>query len=311
MALNRRQMLLASGAALLGPAALNRVLAGSTTAPKKVLFFTKSQTFQHGPITRHDGKLGLAEQLLTDLGKEHGFEVLATKDGSVFEPDKVGQWDAFVFYTTGDLTSTAKNNYENAPPISPAGKKAFLDAIRGGKGFMGMHSATDTFHSKDKQNPPNVFNSPSADLDPYIAMIGGEFIVHGSQQKVKLDITDAKFPSASGFGSTSFDLNDEWYALRNMPDDLHVIMSYDTSSFPRKSGGDHCYDRPNFPMTWARLHGKGRVFYTAMGHREDVWENPKYQGLLLGALSWITGQVETDVTPNVARVTPDYKTLPK
>ena len=59
------------------------------------------------------------------------------------------------------------------------------------------------------------------------------------------------------------------------------------------------------------MHGKGRVFYTSMGHREDVWENPLYQGLLLGALGWATGKVDADVEPNVAKVTPGYDTLPK
>ena len=54
------------------------------------------------------------------------------------------------------------------------------------------------------------------------------------------------------------------------------------------------YERPNFPETWARMHGKGRVFYTSMGHREDVWENPLYQGLLLGALGWATGKVDAE-----------------
>ena len=54
----------------------------------------------------------------------------------------------------------------------------------------------------------------------------------------------------------------------------------------------HMYERPNFPITWARPYGKGRVFYTSMGHREDVWENPMYQGLLLGALGWATGRVD-------------------
>ena len=58
------------------------------------------------------------------------------------------------------------------------------------------------------------------------------------------------------------------------------------------------------------MHGKGRVFYTSMGHREDVWENPKYQGLLLGALGWATGKVDFDVTPNVAKVTPRLQGRP-
>ena len=71
------------------------------------------------------------------------------------------------------------------------------------------------------------------------------------------------------------------------------------------------YERPNFPETWCRMHGRGRVFYTSMGHREDVWENPLYQGLLVGALKWATGQVDISVEPNVAKVTPGYATDPK
>jgi type 1 glutamine amidotransferase len=74
------------------------------------------------------------------------------------------------------------------------------------------------------------------------------------------------------------------------------------------SGKD--YQRPNYPETWARMHGKGRVFYTSMGHREDVWENEKYQKLLVQALRWVTGQVEADVTPNVEKVTPEYQKTP-
>ena len=74
--------------------------------------------------------------------------------------------------------------------------------------------------------------------------------------------------------------------------------------------GQQEYQRPNFPETWARKHGKGRVFYTSMGHREDVWENPMYQGLLLGALGWATGKVEADVEPNIRKVTPHYDQLP-
>ena len=70
------------------------------------------------------------------------------------------------------------------------------------------------------------------------------------------------------------------------------------------------YRRPNYPMTWARMHGQGRVFYTSMGHREDVWTNPKYQGLLIGALDFVTGRADAEIEPNVTKVTPDYRTLP-
>ncbi|MBV8556602.1 MAG: hypothetical protein JO116_13655, partial [Planctomycetaceae bacterium] len=94
MTLNRRQMLLAAGAALVTPEPLDRALAADKGSPKKVLFFTKSSGFQHSVIARKDGKPGLAEQILTAIGKEHGFEVVASKDGRLFDPDEIGQWDA-------------------------------------------------------------------------------------------------------------------------------------------------------------------------------------------------------------------------
>jgi uncharacterized protein len=71
------------------------------------------------------------------------------------------------------------------------------------------------------------------------------------------------------------------------------------------------YERPNFPITWARAFGKGRVFYTSMGHRDDVWQNPNYQALLLGALGWATGRVDANVSPNIRQVTPQSDVLPK
>src|SRR6185437_7527408 len=112
-------------------------------------------------------------------------EVVASKDGRLFEPDKIGEWDAFVFMTTGDLTT--EGQAEKSPPMSPEGEKAFYDAIRGGKGFIGMHCATDTFgHHRHR----------GAD-DPFIQMIGGEFVSHGPQQEVEIDIVDAKFPGVA------------------------------------------------------------------------------------------------------------------
>jgi type 1 glutamine amidotransferase len=298
MTLNRRQMLFATGAALMGAPGMSRALAADKGTAKKILFYTKSSGFPHPVISRSkDGKLGLGERVLTEIGKEYGFEVVASKDGRLFDPGKIGQWDAFAFETTGDLTTMGKNN--DGEPMSADGKKAFLDAIRAGKGFVGMHCATDTFHS------------PPTGLDAYIEMIGGEFIRHGSQQKSRIDVVDPAFPGAAAFGG-SFELLEEWYALKNFQDDLHVILVQNTSTMDHsgtKNKGDVVYDRPSFPETWARMHGKGRVFYTSLGHRDDVWENPLYQGLLIGALNWATGKVEASIEPNISKVTPGYKTL--
>ena len=71
------------------------------------------------------------------------------------------------------------------------------------------------------------------------------------------------------------------------------------------------YERAPYPATWARMHGKGRVFYTNLGHREDVWTNLAFQSVLVGGLNWALRRVETDVTPNIAQVTPQANVLPK
>lgn len=285
MTLNRRQMLVLACAGLVIPAVMSPT--GFAQEPtKRVLFFTKSSGFQHSVITRQNDQLGHAERILVEIGKKHGFEVVPSKDGRVFEPDQIGQWDAFAFYTTGDLTQPGT---DGQPPMSPAGKQALLEAIRGGKGFVGFHCASDTFHSRGDR------------VDEYITMIGGEFSGHGAQQSAKISVVDPRFPGASAFGS-EFELLEEWYAQRNINDDLHVIMVQNTEGM---EGAD--YQRANYPMTWARKEGDGRVFYTAMGHREDVWENPNFQELAIGGLKWATGQADADVTPDVTRVTPGFR----
>jgi type 1 glutamine amidotransferase len=293
--LSRREILLAGSAAWLGAGTLSRALGGSQKGTKKVLFFTKSAGFPHSVVTREGDRPALAERVLAEAGKEHGFEVVASKDGRLFEPDKIGEWDAFAFYTTGNLNTPGT---DKSPPISSDGEQALYDAIRGGKGFISMHSATDTFG----HHPPR---DKGAD-DPFVQMIGGEFVTHGAQQEATIEVADAHFPGLEkGFGeSGEFTLTDEWYALKNMPEDLHVILVQVTKGMQGRM-----YHRPNYPMTWARSFGKGRVFYTSMGHREDVWTNPKYQGLLLGALAWATGRVDANIDPNVKQVTPHYNQL--
>ena len=70
------------------------------------------------------------------------------------------------------------------------------------------------------------------------------------------------------------------------------------------------YQRPAFPATWARTDGKGRVFYTSMGHREDVWTNEIFQDILTGGVRWALADVKADVTPNLSNVAPGQATNP-
>ena len=270
-------------------------LARAQEAPRKILFFSKSSGFEHDMIKKQDGQLSKAEKILAGLGEKNNIEFTFTKDGGVFTPENIAKYDAFFFYTTGDLTEPGS---DKNPPMSKEGKAAFLQAIANGKGFIGTHSATDTFHSPG-----------GANIDPYIKMIGAEFIVHGSQQRARQIRVDKNFPGMSAVPD-DFGPLEEWYSLKNFAPDLHVILVQDTSNMDKSGGNKHAYDRPNYPSTWARKYGKGRVFYTSMGHRDDIWTNPVFQQILLGGMNWALGNVNADVTPNIGKVTPQAGVLP-
>ena len=99
---------------------------------------------------------------------------------------------------------------------------------------------------------------------------------------------------AEGLGFT-----EEWYTFKNFAKDMHVIVLQETLMME----GD-CYQRPNFPITWARMHGKGRVFYTSLGHREDIWTNPFFRAIALGGFEWALGNVDAEIPPNIDEVAP-------
>lgn len=302
MMITRREMLAGSAAAAMGLGLGNFPrgwAAGSDGKRPKILMFTKSFAFEHSSVSRKAAEYGPAEQVLMNLGQKHGFDVTATKDGSLFTPENIAQYDAFFFYTQGDLSQPGK---DGTPPISAEGKQAFLEAIENGKGFIGTHSASDTYHSDMHYGPNQFKNQPNR--DPYIEMIGGEFIRHGPQQEATMRVVDNSFPGLQERGK-QFRLHDEWYSLKNFAEDMHVLLVQETKGM---QGSD--YHRPPYPATWARRHGKGRVFYTSMGHREDVWTKDLYQELLLGALSWVTARVNFDPTPNLLEAAPQYAMMP-
>jgi uncharacterized protein len=292
--MQRREFLLSTGVAALGLSAFPAGwLSAAETKPKRVLYFTRSQGFEHSVVKRKGTELAYSEKILTDLGKKAGFEVVCTKDGSVFDGD-LDQWDAFAFYTTGKATQP--DNLKD-PPMSAQGKQKFLDAIAAGKGFIGFHSATDSFHS------PGPADENQEQPDPYIAMIGGEFIRHGAQQATSVVPTAPKFPGTEALGD-SYKVVEEWYALKNFAKDLHVVLVQETEGMK-----DAVYQRAPYPCTWARMHDKGRVFYTSFGHREDIWTNPKIQSLILGGMAWVLRNVDADVTPNIDSVTSKARDL--
>jgi uncharacterized protein len=298
-----RRQFVKTGAVVAAAAALPSHIFAA--ANKSVLVFTKSSGWEHDVVKRVGGKLSIVEQAITSLGSKQGFDVTCSKDGGIFDSKGFHKYAAVAFFTTGDLTTvgTDKN-----PPMSAQGKESFLNAIHNGIGFVGVHAASDTFHTPpDPQDNSNRYIAHGDKSDPYLRMLGGEFITHGSNprlQDAKIIANDPKFPGLEGVASP-FTFNDEWYSLKDFRTDLHVILTIDTKGMSGKP-----YERPPYPMTWARMEGKGRVFYTAIGDRPENWSNDLFLNLLGGGIRWAIRDVNASVDRNLTQVAPGYNVIP-
>jgi uncharacterized protein len=195
-------------------------------------------------------------------------------------PANLKAYDLVLFVsTTGDL-----------PLPDPQG---FVDWVASGKAFVGVHAATDTFHH----------------FAPYIAMIGGEFETHGPQVSVDCINHDSAHAACKPLPKM-WTVFDEIYQLKNFERaKVHGLLSLETLA----RGKDPEVKTPgDYPIAWSKLHGKGRVFYTSLGHREDIWDpafevkdgrknSPEiakqFQQHLLGGILWSLGLAPGSATP--------------
>ncbi len=279
-------------------------LAFSATDAKKprILFFSKSSGFEHSVISWKNGQPSHAEKVLQELGAKHGWDFEFSKDGSKFSKDYLAQFDAVFFYTTGNLLTEGT---DKQPPMSAEGKQALFDFVKAGKGFIGTHSASDTFHTDNEAvKGPERYLNHGEKADSYVRFLGAEFIIHGAQQVAKNTVIDPAFPGFENVGK-DYAFMEEWYSLKDFRDDIHVLTTIDSPSMEGSM-----YGRPAYPSTWARNEGAGRVWYTAMGHREDVWTNPTFQQILIGGIKWALGEVKAEVPANIQAVAPGAYTNP-
>ncbi len=298
--MRRRDFLTASAltaAALPFASSLSRLFAAESDA-KKILLFSRSQGFEHSPIKFDENGNCVAGDTLKKLAKELGYELVSTKDGSVFDGD-LSQYAAFVFYTSGNLD---QEGGDGAAPISADGMKNFFQAIRNGVGFLGFHSSTDTFRSGTGYKVDAYF-----DQTEYIRMQGGEFIVHGQQQEATVEIHDDVLPSLAA-RKPSYRWFEEWYANKNFAPDMHVLASVQTADM-KKDGPNKCYDRPAFPCVWTRKEQKGTVIYCAFGHNDAFWSDGKHDDLLSDLLKVAVGKIEVSTEPNLKRCCPQADML--
>ncbi len=135
-------------------------------------------------------------------------------------------------------------------------------------------------------------------------MLGGEFIRHGRPQVGRAVVVNPDFP---GFADLGEELvrREEWYSNKEFASDLHALLVLQTEGME----GDE-YARPPYPVAWARHHGAGRVWYHAMGHFAEVWDDPRFQAMLIGGLEWAGKRRDAEIPANLAEAAPGANSLP-
>jgi uncharacterized protein len=227
--------------------------------PRKghLLYMTLSAGYKHASVLP-------SEAVVKEIGERSGlYDTTVTQDVGAFTPENLKKYDVVMFYTSGEL------------PMTEAEKSAFIKFVRSGHGFVGVHSAIDTFYN----------------WQDYLELVGGYFNDHPWHQLVTVDVTDASSPIV-GFLGKSFQVNDEIYQTADFQyRTSHVLLRLDPSSVDLHKRGvrDRFY---GWPLAWTRRDGKGRVFCTLLGHEDAVWNSQWYQELLLNGIKYAMGRLK-------------------
>lgn len=216
--------------------------------PRRILVFSKTAAFRHDSIP--DGLAAIRR-----LGAENGFEVDATEEAGRFDDATLSGYDAVVFLsTTGDVL----NEVEQA---------AFERYIHKGRGFVGVHSASDTEYGWPWHGE----------------LVGAYFAGHPGIQSAVVRVTDRVSPSTRTLPERWARV-DEWYNFsRNPRESVHVLATVDESTYTGGQMG------PDHPIAWCRFVHGGRSWYTAMGHTGESYSEAYFLDHLLGGIQFAAG----------------------
>lgn len=227
--------------------------------PPKVLVYTLSAGFEHEVVRRAEPEgPSPVERALIGLGERTGsFEAVCSRDHAEFDRERLARYALVLFYTTGEL------------PLSPERRAALFDFVRSGRGFVGVHCATDTWY----------------EVEEYGELVGARFDGHPWHQRVRVLVERRDHPATRHLGG-SFEVEDEIYQFRAFDRaKVQVLLSLDTASVDLARPDVRRVDR-DFALAWTREHGRGRVFYTALGHRPEVWGDERFLAHLAGGIAW-------------------------
>lgn len=218
---------------------------------------------QHEVVRREPPtRLSVAEQVVGELARRsEAFEVtyLYTRDEVAgLRRDAFREFRAVLFFTTGSL------------PLAADARAGLWEFVRAGGGFVGVHSATDTWY----------------EVPEYGELLGAYFDGHPWHERVRVTVEDPAHPSTRHLPS-AFEITDEIYQFRNWSrGSVKVLLRLDPSSVDIRKG-----KRPDqdYALAWVRQYEKGRVFYTALGHRPEVWADERFRLHVREGILWAMG----------------------
>ncbi len=260
---------------------------GAGAAEKKqILIFGNTMGFRHGDAIKE------GSPILQKIAEGLGYEAVVSEDPAMLDPDKIKQWNLIIFNnTTGDpfvekklvkedVDKDGKKRpvYQTIP--HPERRKALIERVKEGAGWIGIHSATDSLY----------------DFPEFNQMVNGWFSGHPWSGKVKVTIEEPDHPLMKPFGKGPWEVSDEIYQFRNYDrSKARILMSIYRPSVEVSRGGRKDRD---YATCWISLFGKGRVMYQAHGHGANVFKMPEYQEHMKLAMQWTLGDLEVPVEPS-------------
>jgi type 1 glutamine amidotransferase len=220
------------------------------SASASVLLFSRTTGYRHDSI--EDGIAALSR-----VANERQWRLESTEDPAMFNGPKLVSFDVVVFLnTTGDVLDATQED-------------AFERFIQSGKGFVGIHAASDTEY----------------DWPFYGALVGAYFKAHPAVQAATLHV-EGSHPAVDAL-PTPWTRTDEWYAFQKNPRaEVQVLLTLDEESYSPGEGAmgeDH-------PIAWLHQYDGGRAFYTALGHTSESYADPLFLDHLTQAIEWAAGK---------------------